>query len=123
MNYVIILFGLLISVLALFIQFRPKASLAYARSHAGSSGLYLSAIFARIILGLLLVLYADQSRYPAVLEIIGYLVLAGGVILALIGRSRFERLLNWFLDRFSSFAWLSGSLGVLFGLFLIYAVT
>ncbi len=123
MNYVIILFGLLITVLSLYIIIRPKAAIDYGRAWAGSSGLYILAIAARVGIGLVLLFYAQQSRFPQVLEILGYVLIAAGVILALMGRSRFERLVKWFLDRFAGMSWISGSLGVIFGLFLVYAAS
>ena len=122
MNYVIILFGLLIAVLSLYVTFRPKAALQFVSNRAGSIGLYILAIVARIGMGLVLVLYAEQSRFTHVLEFLGYLFIGAGVILALIGRSRFERLVIWAMDRFAKFTWVSGPLGLILGLFLVYAV-
>ena len=121
MNYVIILFGLFITVLSLYVTIRPKAALQFVSDRAGSSGLYILAVGARIVMGLILVLYAEQSRFPHVLEFLGYVFVGAGVILALIGRSRFERLVKWAMDRFASFTWVSGPLGIVLGLFLVYA--
>jgi len=123
MNYVIILFGLLITVLSLFILIKPKVALDYMSANAGSLGLYISAIAFRVGMGVVLILYADQSRYPAAFEIIGALFLAAGVILALIGRNRFERLVSWAMGFFGKIAWVGGLLGMVFGLFFIHAVT
>ena len=123
MNYVIILFGLLVAALSLILLFRPKASMNYFHEHAGSLWLYISAVFVRIGMGIVLILYADQSRYPEAFEIIGYLVLVAGVILGLIGRNRFEKLVGWAMGLFGKMSWFSGLLGLVFGLFFVHAVT
>ena len=123
MNYVIILFGLLIAALSLIILFRPKASMNYFNENAGALSLYISAVFVRIGMGIVLILYADQSRYPEAFEIIGAIFLAAGVILGLIGRNRFEKLVRWAMGLFGKMASVAGLLGLVFGLFFIHAVT
>ena len=123
MNYVIILFGLLIAVLSLYILIRPKESLAYFSANAGNMGLYIAAIAVRVGMGLVLILYADQSRYPEAFEIIGAFILVAGVILALIGQGRFERLVKWAMGLFGKMASVAGLLGLVLGLFFIYSVT
>ena len=123
MSYVIILFGLLIAVLSLYILFRPKESLAYFSANAGSMGLYIAAIAVRVGMGLVLILYADQSRYPEAFQIIGAFILVAGVILALIGQGRFERLVKWAMGLFGKMARVAGLLGLVLGLFFIYSVT
>lgn len=122
MNYVIILFGLLIVVLSLFILLRPQAALEYAAAKAGSIGMYISAVTARVGIGLVVLIYADQSRFPHTMEILAYLFIAAGLGLALAGPGRFERMVHWFIDRFAGMRRVSGSLGVILGLFLVYAV-
>ena len=123
MNYVIILFGLLITVLSFIILVKPKAALNYFDANSGSLGLYISAIAVRIGMGVVLLMYAEQSRYPAAFEIFGYILLVAGVILAIIGHRRFERLIRWAMGLLEKMAWVSGLLGIVFGLFFIYAVT
>ena len=122
MYYIIILFGLLITALSFYILFQPKVALEHVLNRAGSTHLYVLAIGARIGMGLILLLYADQSRFPLTLHILGYLMLVAGIILLLIGRPRFERLVKWAIRTFVNMAWLPATLGVVLGLFLIYAV-
>ena len=123
MNYIIILFGLLIAALSLIILFRPKASMKYFSDNAKSLWLYMAAVFVRIGMGVVLILYADQSRYPEAFEIIGYVFLVAGVILLLIGRSRFEMVVRWAMGLFGKMAWFAGLLGLVLGLFFIHAVS
>lgn len=122
MNYLIILFGLLVMALSLYLILQPKAALQYAAARAGTLGLYVPAIAARVGMGLVLILYAEQSRFPQTLEILGYLMVAAGLMLALIGRHRFERMIKLATERFANMSRVSGLLGAILGLFLIYAV-
>ena len=122
MNYVIILFGLLITVLSSIILVKPKAALNFFDANSGSLGLYITAVGVRIAMGVVLIIYAEQSRYPEAFEVIGYIVLVAGVILAIIGRKRFEQLVRWAMGLMEKMAWFAGLLGIAFGLFFIYAV-
>jgi hypothetical protein len=122
MNYVIILFGLLITVLSSIILVKPKAALNFFDANSGSLGLYIAAVIVRIGMGVVLIMFADQSRYPEAFLVIGYIVLVAGMILALIGRKRFEQLVRWAMGLFNKIAWIAGLAGIAFGLFFIYAV-
>ena len=80
------------------------------------------AVAVRIILGLALILYADQSKFPVILEVIGWLSLAAAVTIAVIPHAQFHRLISWVLDRFQGYVWIGALAAIGFGVFLVYAV-
>jgi len=77
----------------------------------------------RIAIGIVLILYAAQSRFPLALEIIGWIAIAAGVALALMPPAKFRQLINWAFERFGKYTRAAAFFAVLFGAFLIYAVT
>ena len=75
-----------------------------------------------IAIGIALVLYAGQSQFPLTLQILGWIAIAAGVILALVPQAKFEQLIKWAFDRFRKYTRAAALIAVLFGAFLIYAV-
>lgn len=122
MNTVILLFGILILLSGSVILAKPDTILGLFRSSSESIGVHVSAVVIRLILGIALITYAADSKYPVALQIIGWLSLAAAIILGVIGRSRFKSLITWALSLASSFGRSAGFLAILFGGFLIYAV-
>ena len=121
MQYLIILFGVLIVVVGLVMLVRPSPFIDYLRRYSLTTSMQVLAVAVRIVLGLALILYADQSKFPLVLEIIGWLSLAAAVTIAVIPHAQFERLISWVLDRFASYVWIGALAALGFGLFLVYA--
>jgi len=122
MKLLIILFGLLIVAMAGFMLVRPREMTGYLLEHAGETWLHILAAGVRIIMGIALILYAGNSRFPMILHVIGWIALVAGIALALVPPSKFKRLMEWAFERFGPYIRLAGSLAILFGAFLIYAV-
>lgn len=122
MNYFILLFGALIALSGAVLLIRPDTIFGVLRRYADSIGLRLFAIIVRITLGVVLVIGASASRFPVVLQILGWLSISAALVLVVIGRVRFQNLIKWSLGLAPAFTGLAGLLAVLFGGFLIYAV-
>ena len=122
MKYLIVLFGVLILAIALVILFRPALIIDQIQRYSHTLSMHLLAIVVRVILGIALLQYADHSKFPLVLQIIGWLSLAAAVVLAAIPRKRIGDLINWILNRFGGHIRIGALAALLFGVFLIYAV-
>ena len=122
MIYVILLFGGMISFLGAVLLVKPDSVVGFFRNNSNSLGLHVLAVVARLILGVALITYATESKFPVVFQIFGWLSVGAAVILGAIGRSRFKALLNWALSSTSSLMRLAGLSAVFLGVFLIYAV-
>jgi len=85
----------------------------------GKAGMSL-AVGARIVLGVVLILVAPESRFPFAFQLLGWVALIAAVVLPLVGRSRISNLLEWFECR--PRGWIRGWLlfGLMFGGFLIF---
>ena len=53
----------------------------------------------RILIGIVLLIAASETRAPAFVFVVGVLFIAAGASLPLIGSARLERLSNWWLER------------------------
>ena len=77
MIYIIIGFGLAISIAGILIIVNPELIFSHIRRNAGSLYLHVLAVVVRLILGALLIATAGVSKYPLAIEIIGWLSLVG----------------------------------------------
>ena len=56
------------------------------------------------------------------MQVIGWIAVVAGVILALIPPAKFQRLISWAFDRFGRYTRMAGLAAVVLAGFLIYAV-
>ncbi len=121
MTALIILFGALILLAGSIIVINPDLIFGLLNRHANSLGLHVLAVVVRVIIGVLLIVEAEVSRFPLVIEIIGWLSIAAAAVFALIGRRNFLRLMNWALSLTKPYGRIGGMIAIGFGVFLIYA--
>jgi len=81
----------------------------------------LLAIVVRLILGALLVLQSDLSKYPLVIEFLGWLSIVAALSLVVMGHQNFIRLMSWALNVLKPFGRVGGVFGTAFGGFLVHA--
>ena len=122
MGFVILLFGVLILLFAVAIVVKPDPIFSLIRNNSELLGLHALAVVVRLILGIALITYAAESKYPFALQVIGWLSITAAIILGIMGRSQFKSLITWGLNHVSSFGRLAGLLAIFLGGFLIYAV-
>ena len=117
------IFALLMILLCIWGIVRPKALMAWVLQFwRKSSGIYL-AVAIRIGLGILFVMVADQTRAPGAFNFLGYLMIIAAGVIALTGRERLDKFMQWWQEKPAIFmrTWLV--FGLLFGLFIYYAVS
>ena len=122
MNYIIILFGAATLVAGIIIVINPEWIFGLLRRKSDSPGMHILAVVMRIIIGVALILYAAESRYPTAILVIGWVSIAAAIVLGAIGRTNFKRLMSWALGLAPTFGRIAGMIAGLFGAFLIYAV-
>jgi hypothetical protein len=123
MTILIIAFGALMAIAGIVIMIRPGAIVGLLAKYSAELSLHVLAVLVRLVLGVLLVYLAGQSKYPTVIAVIGWLSIIAAVVFALMGRNNFKRLMAWALIVARSMARLAGILAVCFGTFLAYAFT
>ena len=123
MNNIVILFGAAPLVAGIIILINPETVFGLLRRKSESPGMHILAVVVRIILGVALILCAAASKYPAAILIIGWISVIAAAVLGVMGRTNFKRLMSWALGLAPSFGRIGGLLAILFGGFLIHAVT
>jgi hypothetical protein len=78
-------------------------------------------IVSRILFGVSFVFFADQTRFPGLMSVIGYVLLAVGVGLLLMPPSKHREFAEWSAGRFKSVFRPAGLVSFFFGLFLVIA--
>ena len=121
MTIVIIIFGALTLLAGIIIIVNPENIFGLLSKHSDKLEMQILAVVVRLVLGVLLIYQSGVSKYPLVIEIIGWLSIVAAVFFAVIGRNNFMRLISWALSFAKPFGRVGGFVAVCFGTFLVYA--
>jgi len=121
MTVLIIIFGALMCLAGLIILVNPEFIFGFLRNNSDKLALQILAVVVRLVLGALLITQSAVSKYPLAIEIIGWLSIAAALILTIIGRNNFSRLMAWVLSFVKPWGRFGGVLAMAFGAFLIHA--
>jgi len=121
MTALIIIFAALILLAGIAIVINPELVFAPLRESSEKLELHVLAIVARLVIGMLLISQSYASKFPYVIEIIGWLSIIAAIILAVIGRSRFKRLMSWAFSFLASYGRVGGVIAIIFGAFIFYS--
>ena len=121
MTVLIITFGALTLLAGIVIVINPENIFGLLRKNIEKLELQILAVVVRLILGALLIYQSGASKFPLVIEIVGWLSIVAAIFFAVIGRNNFIRIISWALSLAKPFGRVGGVLAVCFGAFLIYA--
>jgi hypothetical protein len=122
MNYLVMAFAAATTIAGIVMVFNPDTLFNPIRKRYTAPGMHVLAVLLRIILGIALVSCAPASRYPILIQIIGWITLLAALVLGVMGRANFKHLVAWALGMPGSFLRVGGLVAAFFGAFLIYAV-
>ncbi len=121
MTVLIIIFGTLTFLAGIVILMNPDLIFGFLQRQLGKVELHVLNVVVRIFLGVLLISQSSISKFSFVIETIGWFCIAIAVILTLLGREHFNRLISWTLSLVETYNRVGGILIMIFGAFLIYA--
>lgn len=121
MNILIIGFGIFMIVIGITLIANPVVLFNSLKDNADKLWLHISAVVVRLLLGVLLIYQASASKFPVTIEVIGWIAIVASLILTLIGRNKFKRLMSWALSLLTPYGRIGGVLTLSFGWLLIYA--
>ena len=121
MTLFIIIFGTLTCLAGIVILVNPEIVFGFLRKHSDKIKLQILAVAIRLVLGVFLISQSGNSKYPFVIEIIGWLSIAAAIFFAVIGRNNFTQLMAWSLSQVKTLGRVGGVFASAFGVFLIYA--
>ncbi len=120
MTLLIILFGALTLLAGIVIVINPEVIFGYLRTNLDKLSLHILAVVIRLVIGALLISQSNVAKFPFVIEILGWLSIAAALILGIMGRRNFNRLMSWALSLSKPLGRASGVFAAGFGAFLIY---
>ena len=98
----------------------PDLRLAIEGRVTTSAGLLFAIAALRIVIGLALVIAAQASRTPRTLRVLGFIVIAAGLMTPWFGIVRSRAVLNWFADAGPLWMRLDAAVGMALGGFLVH---
>ena len=121
MTLLIIIFGALTLLAGIVIVINPEVIFGFLRNNLDKLVLHILAVVIRLVLGAFLIYQSGASKYPFVIEVIGWLSIVAAVFFAVIGRNNFSKLMAWALSRVTTLGRVGGVIASAFGAFLIHA--
>ncbi len=121
MAFIIIIFGAFVLLAGVVILVNPELVIGSLKNNLHNPAIHISAVVGRLVIGAVLVIESDHSKFPLTVAVIGWLLVFAAIFFALIGGYRFRKLVSRVLEIASSFARVGGIFAALFGGFLIYA--
>ena len=121
MHGLILLYGTTTIAVGIIMMISAETIFARLFVRLKSLSIFILAIFFRIILGMALVSFAQESKHPTLFITIGWIWIAGGIVLCQIGPKNFWRILSRAHSISNSMGRLFGILTILFGCFLVHA--
>ena len=121
MTIFIIVFGVLTCLTGIVILINPELVFGLLRKNSAKIELHILAVSIRLVLGAFLIYKSGASKYPFVIEIIGWLSLVAAVFFALMGRKNFIKFMAWALSQVKTLGRFGGVFASAFGAFLVYA--
>jgi len=121
MTQIIIVFGALTLLAGVIIVINPEVIFGYLRGNLDKIGLHIVAVVVRLVLGALLVSQSDLSRYPLAIDVLGWLSIVAALVLAVMGRCTFKRLMSWAFSLLRPYGRVGGIVAMAFGAFIIHA--
>ena len=121
MKLIIKLLGILILLIGISLLIKPEIIFGWMEDNMENTSLYISAIVVRLVLGILLIIAAKESKYPGVIKFFGYLAIITAIIFIFMGYESFQDSISSLIPDFKPYAPVSGLVGMVIGSFLIYA--
>lgn len=121
MTVLIIIFGALTLLAGIVIVINPEIIFGFLRNNLDKLVLHILAVAVRLVIGVLLISQSNVSKFPFVIEIIGWLSIVAAIFLAVMGSRNFNRLMSWALSFLKPFGRVGGVFAAAFGAFLIFA--
>ncbi|GAB6262498.1 hypothetical protein L4174_009015 [Photobacterium sp. CCB-ST2H9] len=120
MRLLIGMIGVFISGMGLILAAEPRLILDFLAHHKKQLWLQIVAVVARLLIGYLLIEYADQSDYPLLVAALGWIAIIAALFLMTLGRANFKKLISWAVELSEIQGRAGGVFTALFGAILVY---
>ena len=125
MKFIIIIIGAIILLLGISILVDSQWIFDFFENNKNNQALYIIGILIRTVVGVLLLLSANESRHPFVINLLGFFSLLAALILTIsliyFGQESVQEFFTSVISEYKSYMPASGVFSVSIGGFLIYA--
>lgn len=118
--YAIAFFGILLVLLSAVMVFDPDYWSNGIVRFSRAKYFHGFEIISRLGFGAIFVAYSEQTLYPAVMGVLGYLMVAVGVGLLIAGPTRHMQFAVWSAKKFNKTFRPAGIVSIVFGIFIAY---
>lgn len=122
MGTIVIFFGLVSAMVGMLMLIQPRLVLDTMYSFTDEKWLQVVTATLRLILGSILLVCAEQTRFPLVLQLIGLSALIAGMGITLMPAMIFNRCMIATLRFLRPYARIGSLLLIGYGAFLVYAM-
>ena len=122
MGTIVIFFGLVSAMVGMLMLIQPRLVLDTMYSFSDEKWLQVVTATLRLVLGSVLLVCAEQTRFPLVIQLIGLSTLIAGMGITLISAVTFRHCVAVMLRAFRPYARMGSLLLIGFGVFLVYAM-
>ncbi len=119
MNWLVALGGLIVMVMSVLAMLAPQSFVAVISRWTAVR--FSVTIGIRLLLGIVFLIGASQTRFPAFISIVGIIIIAVAFVLFFLGRTKVDAMIQWWLRRTSTFMRLWALVGVILGALILYA--
>lgn len=117
---VVLLTGILIVAASLYLMVRVENAAYLVDKVFATRWIYLAALF-RLMLGAALIASAHTVRFSEAVNVIGWLIALGGLVLVAVPQGYLHKMGRWFVNQPNSVLRIWLILGFGFGGFMLYA--
>ncbi len=121
MKLFIILLGILLMVSGIYWLINPEIVAGLIEGNLEKSSLYLAAIIGRLVIGILFLISANESKFPITIKVLGSMALIAAIVFIFIGHEGFTDFISSIMSIFKSYGRIGGLVCLIFGSFIIYA--
>ncbi len=114
-------FGVLMAVLSIVMLVSPTYWSEGIIQFSKKPYFHVFEILSRLFSGLIFIIFSDQTAYPVIMKVVGYLLVSVSVVLSLTPVARHKQFAVWSSQKFIKIFRPAGLLSFMFGVFLIYA--
>lgn len=121
MTISILIFSGMILVAGFLLLINPAIVFGFLQRNIENSATHLIAVVVRLVIGMLLIVQSGTSRFPSIIEALGWVFVVAAFSLAVIGKVKFRRMMSWVLINLKSFGRVAGIISIGFGGYLLFA--
>ena len=118
---IVTLLGLLLGIAGIAVIARPDRISGFADRMLEANAFRAVAILGRIILGIILLLAAPDTRLPTFVTILGFLAIIGGVAVAVMKEAWINDLVGWWANQPATILRAWGAVAAILGGVIFYA--